>query len=91
MRDLTEHFEVELNSVKGGFTLIPIEDSEGQLSIRDDGVIWDGDLHLWEEIKEFRITRKELWKIKRRRKRNTQTASSVWLKPNIINIARIRG
>ena len=59
MRELTEHFDVEINSIGDGFTLIPVEDSEGQLCMREDGIVWDGDLHLWGEIAEFKIIRKD--------------------------------
>jgi hypothetical protein len=56
--ELTEHFEVELDAINE-FTLIPVSDGEGELQIRSDGIVYDGDLHLWEEIKSFKITRKE--------------------------------
>ena len=57
MFDLTENFEVELNAIKD-FMLIPVSDGEGELQIRSDGIVYDGDLHLWEEIESFSIKRK---------------------------------
>jgi len=56
--NIIDNFEVELNGVGGSFTLIPVEDAEGQLCIRHDGIVYDGDLHLWEEIESFKIIRK---------------------------------
>ena len=31
---------------------------EGELQIRSDGIVYNGDLHLWEEIESFSIKRK---------------------------------
>ena len=56
--EFTDNFEVELNAIKD-FTIIPISGGEGELQIRSDGIVYDGDLHMWEEIKSFSIRRKD--------------------------------
>jgi len=58
MKKFNDTFEITLDSVGKGFTLIPIGKENKELYMSEDGIIFDGILYLWEEIKLFKIRRK---------------------------------
>ncbi len=49
-------FGIEIQSNDGHNVAIPIARAEGQFQVRHDGVLFDGKLYLWEEIKYVKLT-----------------------------------
>ena len=57
-RRYCKDFTIEIKPLDT-FTPIPLEKTERHLCLRHDGILYDGYLYLWEEVKSVKIYREE--------------------------------